>query len=188
MQRLHFELRYLVQRAPWDTGQPPPELLAYLEAHPPGRALDLGCGTGTNALEMARRGWQVTGVDFSRLAIGRARRRAGRAGLNVRFLQGDVTALDRLAPGFDLALDIGCFHSLSVPGQERYAAQAARLLRPGAALLLYGFAREQAPDPAGWLSEAGLRRCFGAAFTIAALARGEDRGRPSMWITLRRSG
>lgn len=188
MQRLRFELRYLTRRAPWDTGQSPPELLAQLEAQPPGRALDLGCGTGTNALEMARRGWQVTGVDFSRLAILRARRRAARAGLPIRFLCSDVTALDGLAPGVDLMLDIGCLHNLGAPAQERYAAQAARLLRPGAALLLYGFARAQETDRLTLLSEAGLTALFGPAFALAELTHGEDRGRPSMWVTLRREG
>ena len=47
MRRIFFELRYLLGDVPWDTGVSPPELLDFLDRHPPGRALDLGCGTGT---------------------------------------------------------------------------------------------------------------------------------------------
>jgi 2-polyprenyl-3-methyl-5-hydroxy-6-metoxy-1,4-benzoquinol methylase len=76
MQRWFFELRYLFRRTPWDTGITPPEVVAFLDRTPPGRALDLGGGTGTNAVEMARRGWEVTAIDFSSRAVLAARRRA----------------------------------------------------------------------------------------------------------------
>ncbi|MCJ7511394.1 MAG: methyltransferase domain-containing protein, partial [Anaerolineales bacterium] len=78
MKRLFFELRYLLGDTPWDTGVSPPELLAYLHRHPPGRALDLGCGTGTNTLALAERGWEVTAIDFSSGALRVARRRFSR--------------------------------------------------------------------------------------------------------------
>ena len=74
----------------WDTGITPPELLALLETLEPGTALDLGCGTGTNAIELASRGWFVTGVDFSSLAIDNARRKAGWVS-GVTFVEGDVS-------------------------------------------------------------------------------------------------
>jgi cyclopropane fatty-acyl-phospholipid synthase-like methyltransferase len=57
--------RWYFGRPPWDTGVSPPELLAHLDVHAPGRALDIGCGTGTNAITMAQHGWQVTGMDFA---------------------------------------------------------------------------------------------------------------------------
>ena len=65
--RLRHQLMYLVGFKPWDSGVSPPELVAAVEgpqALPPGRALDLGCGTGTNAIYMARHGWDVTGADL----------------------------------------------------------------------------------------------------------------------------
>jgi len=117
MRRLFFELRYLIGRAPWDTGITPPEVVELIEgATPlaPGRALDLGCGTGTNALYLRRHGWTVVGVDFSDLAIEAAAEKA--AGVDgVRFVRGDVTRLEDLGieASFDLVLDIGCFHSVS---------------------------------------------------------------------------
>ena len=77
--RLFFTWMYRRGRTPWDTGISPPELVEAVEgvgAMPPGRALDLGCGTGTNCLYMARNGWQAIGVDFAAPAITRAKRKA----------------------------------------------------------------------------------------------------------------
>ena len=98
---LFWNLMYLF-RPPWDTGRPQPALVEWLKrTRPrPGRALDLGCGTGTNVIYLARHGFQVTGVDIARLAIARARRKARRAGVQARFLVADVTDLPPdLGPG-----------------------------------------------------------------------------------------
>lgn len=70
-----FERAYERDKARWDTGITPPEVVAFIEGAgrpTPGRALDFGCGTGTNALYLARHSWDVIGVDFSPLAIRRA--------------------------------------------------------------------------------------------------------------------
>jgi len=101
----NFDLQYLLGRVPWDTGVTPPEVVAVIERGDlaPGRALDLGCGTGTNCIYLARHGWQAVGVDFSVLAIRRARRKARRAGLDCRFYRADVTDLGFLDDPFALA-------------------------------------------------------------------------------------
>lgn len=62
-------------RPPWDTGVSPTELNAYLSSNEPGRALDVGCGTGTNLLTMAQKGWEVVGMDIAWLSVVRARRK-----------------------------------------------------------------------------------------------------------------
>ncbi len=186
LRRLEFELYYLLGRAPWDSGISPPELIVFLEAHPPGRALDIGCGTGTNALTMASRGWQVTAIDFSSRALGAARRKALAAGAAIRFEQGDISRLGRLEGPFDLALDIGCYHGLALTQQEAYAQALARLLRPGAAFLLYGFTDPEADPASTLLSPAALDCRFGEGFETTSLVEGEDRGRTSAWATLRR--
>jgi len=69
---------YLNGRPPWDTGVTPPELVALVEEHdgPPGRVLELGCGTGTNAVYLARHGWDVTAVDLIDRAVEQAREKA----------------------------------------------------------------------------------------------------------------
>ena len=146
-----FDLRYLLGRPPWDTEVTPPEVVTLIEGEGlvPGRALDLGCGTGTNCIYLARHNWEVVGVDFSILAIRRARRKARQTGVDCQFYRGDVTDLAFLADPFDLALDIGCLHSLSPERWERYATEVARLVRPGGLYLLYAFTPrpDQSPDP-----------------------------------------
>jgi cyclopropane fatty-acyl-phospholipid synthase-like methyltransferase len=184
--RITFEMSYLLGAAPWDSGVSPPELLAFLDVNPPGRALDIGCGTGTNALTMAQRGWEVLGIDFSSRAIRAARKKARLAGLSPVFEQADVSRLGGITGPFDMALDIGCFHSLRLTQQSAYARALACLLRPGGAFLLYGFL-ETEPNPASTLlSEPALALRFGDAFRLEAFVRGTDRNRPSAWATLRR--
>src|SRR6185437_311945 len=92
-----FTQIYLEGRPAWDSGISPPELLASIqgpEALPPGRAFDVGCGTGTNSLTLAATGWHVLGVDFAAPAIAQAQAKAAqaqeaiaRAGGSVTFLQ-----------------------------------------------------------------------------------------------------
>ena len=73
LRRISFLFWYF-SRPPWDSGLTPPELFAFLNDHPAGRAIDLGCGTGTNIITLARLGWQVTGLDFIPKAIEQARK------------------------------------------------------------------------------------------------------------------
>jgi len=186
VRRILFELWYwLPRRPPWDTGVTPPELERFVATHPPGRALDLGCGTGTNAVYLAKHGWTAAGVDFAARAIAKARRRAREAGVasQCSFHVGDVTRLDFLAGPFDLALDIGCLHSLPVAQRAAYAAGVARLVRPGGAYLLYAFAPGGRPGVPG-LTGDDVRTLFAEAFDVTAVEEGK--GWPSAWYTLSR--
>ena len=85
---LLYEIAYRVGFKPWDTGVPPTELVALVEGQDglrPGRAVDLGCGTGTNVVYLSRHGWEVTGVDMVGHALTVARRRAAAAVLRATF-------------------------------------------------------------------------------------------------------
>lgn len=182
--RLGFELLYRTGRPRWDTGITPPEVVRTVESIPPGRALDLGCGTGTNAIYLAQRGWEVVGVDMVSKAIAQARAKAARARVNVDFLQGDVTRLERVQGPFDFALDIGCFHALDAAGRQRYTRQLAQLVRPGGQFLLYAF---DTPYRSGGLaiSEASLRQLFSPAFELTRVEHGFMGERPTSyyWLT-----
>lgn len=147
LQKWYYDLTYRLSQPRWDTRITPPELIALVESggvHGT-RALDLGCGTGTNSIYLAQRGFTVVGVDFSAKAIATARTHAARAGVTIDFRVADVTRLDALREPFDLVLDIGCLHSIAAGDRPRYAAQLARLTRPASVFLLYAFG----PRPPG---------------------------------------
>lgn len=149
LKRLRFAIQYL-GAPPWDTGVSPPELLEFIQENPPGYAIDFGCGTGTNAITLARNGWHVTGIDFIGKAINTARRKTSRAGLDVDYITGDVTDVSPVVQhDFDLVLDIGCFHTLSHAKKEAYLANLDRLLKPGGSFLLYGWLDTGQDDSVG---------------------------------------
>jgi len=131
----HFDLMY-AGTPPWDSGITPPELFEFIEKHPPGRAIDLGCGTGTNVITLAQHGWEVIGVDFSRLAIQKARHKAKAAKVKVQFKKRDASKLQGIQGPFELALDMGCFHNLNEK-QPDYLARLDELLAPNGYWLLY---------------------------------------------------
>lgn len=140
----------------WDTGISPPELMDFIATHSPGKALDIGCGSGTNAITLAQHGWQVVGIDFIPYAIFRARSKANQAKLNIKFLLADATRLNNIGEPFDLILDIGCFHSLEDDGKIRYIHNLKHLLAPGAFFLLYTFIKNQADSKSG-ITEQDIR-------------------------------
>jgi 2-polyprenyl-3-methyl-5-hydroxy-6-metoxy-1,4-benzoquinol methylase len=117
---LVYRLLYRVGFTPWDTGEVPAELSALVEgetALAPERALDIGCGTGTHSLYLARNGWQVTGIEVVEQPLRRARARSAAEGVTVDWIRADASQLRDvgLTPRVSLMLDRGCYHGLSAP-------------------------------------------------------------------------
>jgi SAM-dependent methyltransferase len=153
----------------WERTAPPSDLVELVEGSSPsapGRALDLGCGTGTDSIYLAEHGWDVTGVDMVPKALEIARRRAAAAGVSPRFVAGDVTRLADLEVGgsYTLTLDFGCFHTLPEDRRESYVESVSAAAAAGATLLLYGFRRPPrfAPIHAG-VTAADVRERFSGA-------------------------
>jgi SAM-dependent methyltransferase len=186
---LMFNLFYFGKPA-WDTGVSPPELINFLDGIPPGRALDVGCGTGTNLLTMAERGWDVTGLDFAWLSVLKARRKMHQAGFSARVFQRDVTNDLDLDELFDFVLDIGCFHGLSPKGRRQYIKNLDRWLKPGGTYLLYAH-KKRSPGSFYGIGEANLD-AFQDFLTLTWRSDGDELrpdgggGFPALWARFRR--
>ncbi|OPZ11586.1 MAG: Mg-protoporphyrin IX methyl transferase [candidate division BRC1 bacterium ADurb.BinA364] len=129
-----WEARYETGNLPWDAGFPDKNLVRLIESQTvvPCHALEIGCGTGTNSIWLARQGFRVLGVDISAKAVAQARAKAREAGANVRFETLDF--LSAVVPGapFLFLFDRGCFHSMRQPASRmEFALRASRLLEPG---------------------------------------------------------
>ncbi len=195
--RIMYSLMYRLSTPPWDTGITPPEVVAVIEgenALPAGRALDLGCGTGTNVLYLAQHGWEVIGVDFSPVAIQRARKKVKKTP-GATLVEGDVSQLSNLGieGPFDFVLDIGCFHGLPATRRQAYVQEVARVCRSGALFMLWAIAgdagdRQPAVPGAPVMHEQEIADRFGQDFTLERVEHGKfGRGRwMANWYTLRR--
>ncbi|GAA2927954.1 class I SAM-dependent methyltransferase [Kitasatospora cinereorecta] len=127
---------------PFFVAKPDESLASYVDRGlvRPGRALDLGCGPGRNALYLASRGFEVDAVDLSPGAIAWAEERAREAGADIRFHCGDAFAEDAPGGPYDLVHDSGCFHHLPPHRRVSYLALMDRVLVPGGQLALTCFA------------------------------------------------
>jgi cyclopropane fatty-acyl-phospholipid synthase-like methyltransferase len=185
--------RYDERDLPWDQALPPPEIIAFAEDATPGRALDLGCGTGRASIYLAQRGWTCDGVDFIPAAVALARERADAAGVGdrTRFTVASVAHLDEFEPPYDLAIDVGCMHNLRGDDRVSYAAGLARLLRPGGRYLLFAhLANENESATNTRLTESELRTLFESAFDLERVELGTttvgEMTWPSAWFWMRR--
>lgn len=182
--RLRFLWMYL-RRPPWDSGITPPELLDYIATHPAGRAIDLGCGTGTNVLALAQNGWDVTGVDFVPRAIALAKRKTQSVKNNVDLFVGDATNLRGITGPFDLALDIGCFHGIE--NKSAYLDELDRVLAPNGHWLLYGFFKPASHLAGPGLAAANLDMIQARGLSLLSRKDGFDRReRSSAWFLFQR--
>jgi SAM-dependent methyltransferase len=140
---LLYELLYLVGVRPWERGGIAlqlQELVEGPEALSPGRALDIGCGTGGPSVYLALHSWDVTGIDVVARALAHARSRARDAGVSLRLVRGDVAeAAKAVSAGgpYRLLLDTGCYHGLGNAQRAAYADLVARVAEQGAALLMF---------------------------------------------------
>jgi SAM-dependent methyltransferase len=144
--------RYASGETPWDSGRPSAELCRILRAHQiaPCRALELGCGTGTNAVYLAQQGFDVTGIDIAPLAIEQARTKAAAARATVRFILGDVLQDLDLGPSYPLVFDRGLYHSVRRHNLAGFLKLIDRITHPGSLYLtLTGNANDKTPEDQG---------------------------------------
>ncbi|MCQ3938707.1 MAG: hypothetical protein DPW18_16920 [Chloroflexi bacterium] len=186
LRKLKFNSSYLLGSAPWDSGVSPPELYDFIASHPAGRAIDIGCGTGTNVITLANAGWQVTGIDFASRAVQIAKRKAQAANIRAEIFLDDATKMKNVRGVFDLALDLGCFHGIE--NKADYLTQLSRILAPGGFWLLYGFFKQNPHHPGPGLVDSDLELIQRHNLVLTSRKDGWDkRERPSAWFLWRLS-
>jgi 2-polyprenyl-3-methyl-5-hydroxy-6-metoxy-1,4-benzoquinol methylase len=175
-----YEISYRFSQPVWDQDTIPPEVAALAKkGNYVGRALDLGCGTGTHSIFLAQKGYAVVGVDFASKAIELANLKTREAGVKVDFRLGDVTHLDFLHDPFDIALDIGTFHSLNKVERTRYEENLARLTHPGSLFLLW--ARKDESSFGIGIGPAEIGKIFSTHFLLENTEQASLHGRASAW-------
>ena len=159
-----WNARYAGKELVWSAG-PNRFLVSEGGDLPPGRALDLACGEGRNAIWLAEQGWQVTGVDFADVAIEKARAIAARRGVDVDFRVADLLAFEPPEQSFDLVI---VFYLQLVADEVRtVVGRAGRAVAPGGTFLLVGHDSRNLTD--GWGGPQDARVLFRPEDVVAAL-------------------
>jgi len=129
--------RLEVEQMPWFYEQLDPDVEQVLDMHNlhEGNVLEIGTGPGTQAIELARKGFEVTATDVSQTAIDKAKKRAEQEGVSVDFVQGDIIQ-DRIEGQYDIVLDRACLHCLDPEHWPAYVANVKQALRPGGLFVL----------------------------------------------------
>jgi len=152
---MNWRFAYAIGFHPWEETDPPfARKISQLfdreqkgRQPPYGLALDLGTGSGIWGLELAKRGWQVTGIDIVDKALRRARDRVQEAGVDMRLVRGDVTALRAagVGSGFRLVLDTGTFHDLNSGQRDAMGREVSAIAAPDATVLLLVWPKRRRP-------------------------------------------
>jgi ubiquinone/menaquinone biosynthesis C-methylase UbiE len=156
---------------PWDVGHPQPVFEALVKDGEikPGKALDMGCGRGENAIMLAINGCDVTGIDLVEDAISDAKAKAAERHVEVNFIVGDVLRMDQLfeEAEFDIVLDSGLFHAMTDDERPVFARQVYRVLRPGGKYFMMCFSdKEPGGNGPRRISKAEIEHTFRPLFKI----------------------
>jgi cyclopropane fatty-acyl-phospholipid synthase-like methyltransferase len=164
---------------PWDIGHPQKEFVRLEEAGEiVGSVLDVGCGTGENALFLASQGHAVWGIDFSPIAIKNAQSKAAQRKLNISFLLRDELELHNLGKAFDSVIDSGLFHVLSDTERPRFITNLAAVLSPGGTYFMLCFS-DLEPGTYGprRVTQAEVRRSFERPWRINYITSAQKEAR-----------
>jgi len=171
-QALDWEIAYRETTPAWDIGKPANELVRMVEegVFKPATTLELGCGSGANAVYLARRGFEVTAVDSSPTAIERARTRAEQSGALLRIVLADVFEFAQTAGAFDLVFDAGFYHFMRRIDLSRLLDLLWRVTHPGSLYFtLAGATGESAEGGPPQVAEDEIRGELGRLFEFVEL-------------------
>ncbi|MBY9004295.1 MAG: methyltransferase domain-containing protein [Candidatus Lokiarchaeota archaeon] len=141
MKQLEYDKDYFNRRymgmPPWEDNEPRSFVKELIESGLSGKILDVGCGTGANVIYLAKQGLDITGIDFSEMAIMKARDYAKKVGIEATFFVRDFFNLPKDEEKYDTIIDCGLYHSFSYKDKEMYAEVIESLLNPGGTLYMF---------------------------------------------------
>ena len=160
---------------PWEIGAPQPEFVRLLDdGEIRGEVLDVGCGTGENALLFASRGHLVVGIDGAHGAIARAKKKAEERRLSATFLVHDALELSALRYRFTTVIDSGLFHVFDDARRKKYAESLGAAVGSGGALHLLCFSDAEPPGPGPRrVAEWEIRMTFREQFVLSRIREAE---------------
>jgi cyclopropane fatty-acyl-phospholipid synthase-like methyltransferase len=167
---MNYKLAYLIGFHPWEDAERHPPFVKKIteifekeesgKTPPFGKALDIGCGSGVWSINLAKRGWDVTGVDIVEKALQRARQRIEKENVSVKLVNDDVTELQKITTQFDLLLDTGTFHGLSHEQKKAMGRAVNKVASENATILLLVWdPKWRGPLPGG-ASREEIESCF----------------------------
>jgi ubiquinone/menaquinone biosynthesis C-methylase UbiE len=139
--------KYPLETLPWELGRPRKVLVELVEKRliRKGKALDICCGTGTNALYLTKKGFQVTGIDISSKAIEYAKEKARKAHARIQFQVQNFLNLPFSGEEFDFVFDMGCFHRVQVRDRSTFITGVHRILKTNGSYLMICFSDKNGP-------------------------------------------
>ncbi len=155
---------------PWDIGRPQPAFVGIVEKGEmkKGRVLDVGCGTGENAIFLAQNGFSVVGLDVAKNALQMAKKKAAERKAKVDFRVGDALSLDFPESYFDIVIDSGLFHTFTDEDRPVFAAEIARVVRNDGSYFMLCFSEKEPTDWGGprRVTKKEIEQTFSPSFKI----------------------
>lgn len=167
-------------KPPWDIGRPQ-KVFVEAAGQITGSIIDVGCGTGENALFFSERGQKVTGIDFLERPIAEAKQKAKDRGLEATFLVMDALHLADIPELFDSAIDCGLFHVFSDEDRYKYISGLASVVKPGGRLFLMCFSEEEPPgDGPRRVSQQEIHEAFADGWVVESIQEARFEVRPDL--------
>ncbi len=167
-----------IPNLPWEAFKPPSKLIKLIDSGKIkiGKAIDLGCGLGTNAVYLAKTGFEVTALDVSKTALKYASGQAEKAGVKINFIQGFAHKLDFPEKAFTLVFDRGCFHHIPPELRQDYLNGICRILADNGSYYLECFSSNCQFDYGYKFSKSDIKNIFGEKFEIIEIDEISNKG------------
>ena len=160
-----------ISKLPWESFKPPSGLVKLIDsgAIKIGKALDLGCGLGTNAIYLAKKGFDVFALDVSKTALKCAEEKAKKSGVKINFVQGFAHKISFPEKTFTLVFDRGCFHHIPKQTRKEYIENVHRILADGGSYYLECFCSKCGFDYGYRFSKTDIENMFSGKFKIIVI-------------------